>query len=49
MNEVSLEDRVLIRDLYDRFYMAANDGDPQSVKACFAPGGHITRKVPLGA
>ena len=43
MSEVSVEDRVLIRELYDTFYFALNDGDAETLKACFAPGGHITR------
>jgi SnoaL-like domain len=43
MSEVTVEDRVLIRDLYDRFYMALNDGDEAVIKASFAPGGHVAR------
>jgi len=43
VSEVSVEDRVLIRELYDTFYFALNDGDAETLKACFAPGGHITR------
>lgn len=43
MSEVSVEDRVLIRELYDRFYLALNDGDADTIMACFAPGGTIQR------
>jgi SnoaL-like domain len=43
MGDGSIEDRVLIREVYDAFYFAANDGDTDRVEACFAPGGHITR------
>jgi hypothetical protein len=43
LSEVTIEDRVLIRELYDTFYMALNDGDADGVVACFAPGGQITR------
>ncbi len=41
MGEVSVEDRVLIRELYDKFYFALNDGDAEVQTACFAPGGSI--------
>jgi hypothetical protein len=41
VSEVSVEDRVLIRELYSRFYMALNEGDAETQKACFAPGGTI--------
>jgi hypothetical protein len=40
---VTVEDRVLIRDLYDRVYIAMNEGDVESFTACFAPGGHLTK------
>ncbi len=41
MAEVSLEDQVLIRRLYDKCYWALNTGDAEGVTSCFAPGGHI--------
>ncbi len=43
MSEVSVEDRVMIRDLYDRFYFGLNDGSYEEIKSCFAPGGHFAR------
>ncbi len=43
MSQVSVEDRVLIRELYDTFYFALNDGDPDTIFGSFAPGGIITR------
>ena len=43
MSEITVEDRVLIRELYDRFYMGLNDADGEAIQACFAPGGHIAR------
>lgn len=43
MTTVSIEDRVLIRDLYDAFYMALNEGDVDRIRSSFAPGGHVTR------
>lgn len=43
MSAVSVEDRVLIRDLYDRLYIAMNEGDVPGFIACFASGGHLTK------
>lgn len=43
MNVVTIEDRVIIRELYDRLYMAMNEADDAAIKACFAPGGHVAR------
>jgi hypothetical protein len=43
INEVSVEERVLIRDLYDRMYWALNTGDAEGIRACWAPGGHVVR------
>jgi hypothetical protein len=43
VSRITVEDRVLIRELYDRFYMGLNDADEAAIQACFAPGGHITR------
>jgi hypothetical protein len=43
MAEITTDDRVNIRVLYDTFYVALNEGDGDSLKSCFAPGGHITR------
>lgn len=40
---ITTEDRVEIRDLYDRFYMALNEGDTDTIRAAFAPGGTVTR------
>jgi len=39
---VSVDDRVLIRDLYDRFYWALNTGG-EGLMDCFAPGAQIER------
>jgi hypothetical protein len=43
MSMVSVEDRVMIRDLYDRFYWAMNDGDRQTQIACFVPSGYLEK------
>jgi hypothetical protein len=43
VSTVSVEDRVLIRDLYDRFYMAFNEGDQDEVRRGFAPEGRVAR------
>jgi hypothetical protein len=43
VSEVTVEDRVLIRDLYERFYIGLNDGDYPAIKSCFAPDGGIKR------
>lgn len=43
MQTITIEDRVLIRELYERFYMGLNDGDLAAIQATFAPGGHVTR------
>jgi hypothetical protein len=43
VSEVTAEDRVMIRELYDRFYMGLNDGDYAAIKACFTPDGGIAR------
>lgn len=43
MNGTSVEDRVMIRDLYDRVYWALNSGDEKGVLDCFAPGAQIVR------
>jgi hypothetical protein len=40
MGEPTTEDRVLIRELYDRFYWALNQGDTAGMTALFAPGGY---------
>jgi hypothetical protein len=37
MSETSIEDRVLIRGLYDRYHWAMNHGDGDGVRACYAP------------
>ncbi|MBF6621841.1 MAG: nuclear transport factor 2 family protein [Patulibacter sp.] len=39
MPEVSIEDRILIRELYDRYHWALNTGDADGVAACFVPDG----------
>ena len=41
MAEVTVEDRILIRELYDRCYWALNTADGDGVLACFVPGGHV--------
>src|SRR5579862_8833115 len=41
--EVTLEDRVEIRDLYERFYWALDSGDTELIKASFAPGAKLIR------
>ena len=41
MGEVTIEDRILIRELYDRCYWALNTADGDGVLACFVPGGHV--------
>ena len=38
MSEVSVEDRVLIRELYDTFYFALNDGDAVTILPAVAGG-----------
>ena len=43
MNQSEINDRVSIQDLYDRFYWAHNEGDIDTVRACFAPGAEIVR------
>lgn len=43
MSSITIEDRVLIRELYELFYLALNEGDADTVRSCFAPGGHVTR------
>jgi hypothetical protein len=43
MGKVSVEDRVLIRELYDRFYWAMNDGDRETQIACFLPDGYLEK------
>jgi len=43
MAKPTMEDRVLIRELYSRLYWAHNFGDAEGVQACFAPGGHTLR------
>ena len=43
MSQITVEDRVLIRELYDRFYIGLNDADAEAIHVCFAPGGHIAR------
>jgi hypothetical protein len=40
---VTLEDRVLIRELYDRFFAAWNAGDGETMKACFTPAGQSVK------
>lgn len=42
-NPVTVEDRVLIRELYDRLYWAMNHGDREDLIACFAPGGLLRK------
>ena len=34
LSDVSVEERVLIRDLYDRMYWALNTGDAEGIRAC---------------
>ena len=41
MSEVSIEDELRIRRLYNRCYWALNSGDQQGVIDCFAPDGFI--------
>ena len=41
MTEVSVEDEVLIRKLYNKCYWALNTGDAEGVTSCFVPGGYI--------
>jgi hypothetical protein len=41
VSEVSVEDEVLIRRLYNKCYWALNTGDEEGVISCFAPSGHI--------
>ena len=41
MTEPTTEDRIEIRELYDRLFWAWNTGDADGVEACFAPGGCI--------
>jgi hypothetical protein len=43
MGETSVEDRVLIRELYDRYHWAMNRGDADGVSACFLPDAITTR------
>jgi hypothetical protein len=40
MGEPTIEDRVLIRELYDRFYWALNQSDTDGMSELFAPGGY---------
>ena len=35
MAETTVEDRILIRELYDRYHWAMNHGDAEGVRACF--------------
>jgi hypothetical protein len=42
MAEPSIEDRVLIRELYDRYHWSFNTGDPDGLLACFVPGAELT-------
>jgi SnoaL-like domain len=42
MRGTSVEDRLMIRDLYDRFYWALNTGGEGQME-CFAPGAQIER------
>lgn len=39
MADVSVEDRLRIRELYDRYHWALNTGDGDGVAACFVPDG----------
>jgi hypothetical protein len=41
VSEVSIEDELRIRRLYNRCYWALNSGDEQGVIDCFAPEGFI--------
>jgi hypothetical protein len=41
MTEVTLEDQILIRRLYDKCYWALNTGDAEGVISSFIPGGII--------
>ena len=43
MTETSLEDRIFIRELYDRYHWAMNQGDDAGVRACFTPGAITVR------
>jgi hypothetical protein len=43
MSQVTVEDRVMIRDLYERFYMGLNAGDYETIKGCFLPGVQFKR------
>jgi hypothetical protein len=39
-----VEDRVRIRDMYDRFYWAFNSGDAEGARSFFAPGAQVVRR-----
>jgi uncharacterized protein (TIGR02246 family) len=41
MTEPTTEDRIEIRELYDRMFWAWNTGDAAGVEACFTPDGRI--------
>jgi hypothetical protein len=41
VTEVTIEDEILIRKLYNKCYWALNTGDEQGVIDCFAPDGYI--------
>lgn len=43
MTDTTVEDRVMIRDLYDRIYWALNTNEPDTIMDLFAPGGVIVR------
>lgn len=40
---VTVEDRVLIRDRYDRMVWALNNGDPDGAMECFTPDAEVIR------
>ncbi len=43
MSAVTVEDRVLIRDRYDRMVWALNNGDPDGATACFTSDAKVNR------
>lgn len=43
MSELTVEDRVLIRERYDRMVWALNNGDPDGATACFTSDAEVIR------
>jgi ketosteroid isomerase-like protein len=48
MSSPTPEQRLLIRDLYDRYSWALDTGDLDGVRALFAPGATVTAHAPGG-